>query len=250
MGIPQMPTGTVNTNGNQHLHVNSKVRRISEWVDAVDHSYEPSEQGTCISSPTHSSHCEKVEFLNSVGDYLFPSTEKQNETRYMLAKKKNNRSANFDKYDKFGKTSSEHPSPLSQKGSLSGGINTTKGQQTNRTQTNSNTHGHSNVHTPFSPLSNKPTFLGVHSDQRDNRQKLPNVTANQVQSTEDMQLDNQLSFHGLGNSHCDSQDRTQLPDDGEIAMDIDNYEELQDQIKLEVHVHVRLVCLTVVALGY
>jgi len=48
-----------------------------------------------------------------------------------------------------------------------------------------------------------------------------------------MQLDNQFSFHGLVNDHGDvGQDRAELVDN-EIAMEVDNCEELEDQIRLE-----------------
>ena len=229
-----MPTDAVNTNGQRHLCGNSKVRRISEWVDSVDHSYEPSEQGTWISSPTHSSYGGNVDFFGSVGDFLFPSAKEQNKTLSRPVKQLNKRSADNGKCNNNVKTNSKYPSPLSQKGSLSASNNACTGKHAKETKTNSNTEGHANLHTPFSPLSNQPTRLGVNSDKSDTGLKLPSAAPYQTQSTENMQLDSQLSFHGLENNHLDSQERTQLPDCSETAMEIDNYEQLEDQIKLEV----------------
>ena len=232
--MPQMPTGAVNTNGQRQLCSNSKVRRISEWVDSVDHSYEPSEQGTCISSPTHSSHGGNVDFFNSVGDFLFPSPQEQNRTLSRPVKQLNKRSADDGKCNNNVTTNSKHPSPLSQKGSLSASNNACGGKHAKETKTNSSMGGHGNLHTPFSPLSNQPTQLGENSDKNDTGLKLPSAAAYQTHSMEDMQLDSQMSFNGLENNHFDSQERAQLHDGSEMAMEIDNYEQLEDQIRLEV----------------
>lgn len=228
-----MPTGAVSTNGQRQLCSNSKVRRISEWVDSVDHSYEPSEQGTCISSPTHSSHGGNVDFFNSVGDFLFPSPQEQNRTLSRPVKQLNKRSADDGKCNNNVTTNSKHPSPLSQKGSLSTSDNGRRGKHAEETKTNS-MEGHGNLHTPFSPLSNQPTQLGENSDKSDTGLKLPSAAAYQTQSMEDMQLDSQLSFNGLENNHFDSQETAQLHNSSEMAMEIDNYEQLEDQIRLEV----------------
>ena len=230
--MPQMATGAVNANGPRQMCSNSKVHRISAWVDSVDTSYAPSEQGTCVSSPAHSSHETSVEFFNHVGDFLFPPTQGQNETKSRPPKHLNKRSVNKDKSNNNVKTRSEHPSPLNKKGSPYGtGKSVTEGKQSSKPQTGSGT---GNLHTPFSPLSRQPTLLGANSDKTDNRQKLPGATAYQAQSLEDMQLDSQPSFHGLVGDNCDVPTRTQIGDDSESAMDIDNYEELEEQIKLEV----------------
>ena len=218
--MPQMTTGAVNTNGQQHLSGNSKAHRISAWVDSVDNAYAPSEQGTYVSSPTHSG-CHGADYFNSVGDFLFLSSQEQNEVTSRPIKQLNKRMVNSNKYNNNVKTPPGHPSPLSQKGSVSNGV----------TQT-----GSSNVRTPFSPLSHQQTDLGVNSDKTDTGQKLPTATAHEVQSSEDMQLDNQFSFHGLVNDHGDvGQDRAELVDN-EIAMEVDNCEELEDQIRLEVKI--------------
>lgn len=215
--IPQMMTTAVNANGQKPLCSTSKVRLISAWVDSVDHTYAPSEQGTCISSPTHS-NAESTAFF-SMGDSQEPS-------EVMGSQGKNNNTRDV---------SGKHPSPLSQKGSLSAAVSATVGKQSSKGDTFRNAAG--NLLKPVCPLSPHVSGAAVNTDRTNATQEilLNPTTVYQSQSTEDMQLDSQQSFHSYANDHFSvGYERTQLGDDNEMAMDIDNYEELGDQIRQEV----------------
>lgn len=210
---------------------NSKVRRISEWVDSVDHSYEPSEQGTCITSPAHSSHSENPDFFGYADDFAFPSNQKQNQKRLKPAKKLNNKSINSEKRNNNVKTQRANASPLGCKGSLMNDSGATSGKQIN-TAKNVTSSG-SNFHTPFSSLSDERTPVRESFNKRDTGQKSATMMTCNRQSTEGMQLDNPSSFHGHENGHFDNANRKLVPEENEMAMDVDNYEELEDQIRVE-----------------
>lgn len=216
--MPQMMTTAVNANGQKHLCSTSKVRLISAWVDSVDHAYAPSEQGTCISSPTHS-HAESTAFFS------MPDSQEPSEIMGSQAKKNNTRDV----------SSKHHPSPLSQKGSLSAAVSATAGKQSSKGESFRNAAG--NLCKPVSPLSPRVSGAAVDTDRTNATQgiTLNPTTVHQPQSTEDMQLDSQQSFHSYANDHFNvGYERTQFGDDNEMAMDIDNYEELEDQIRQEV----------------
>lgn len=215
--MPQMMTTAVNANGQKHLCSTSKVRLISAWVDSVDHAYAPSEQGTCISSPTHS-HAESTAFFS------MPDSQEPSEVMGSQAKKNNTRDV-----------SSKHPSPLSQKGSLSAAVSATVGKQRSKGETFRNAAG--NLFKPVSPLSSHVSGAAVNTDRTNATQQimLNPTTVHKSQSAEDMQLDSQQSFHSYANDHFNvGYERTQFGDDNEMAMDIDNYAELEDQIRQEV----------------
>lgn len=216
--MPQMMTTAVNANGQKHLCSTSKVHLISAWVDSVDHAYAPSEQGTCISSPTHS-HAESTAFFS------MPDSQEPSEIMGSQAKKNNTRDVST-KY---------HPSPLSQKGSLSAAVSATAGKQSSKGESFRNAAG--NLCKPVSPSSPHVSGAAVNTDRTNATQgiTLNPTTVHQPQSTEDMQLDSQQSFHSYANDHFNvGYERTQFGDDNEMAMDIDNYEELEDQIRQEV----------------
>ena len=225
--MPQMRTSAVNTNGQKLLCSNTKVRRISAWVDSVDHSYTPSEQGTCVSSPTHS--------LDASNDFFpFTPLREPSETNSRPAKQPNKRDVYTDKSNNNMNNHSRHPSSFSQKGSIASDISATGEKKREKRKNSSSTSG--NHHAPFTPLSPRSSVTGVNSAKTNPRQELPNAaTAYPAQSIEAMQLDSQLPLEDFVNNHNNvGQDRTQFADDSEIAMEIDNYEELADQIKLEV----------------
>lgn len=216
--MPQMMTTAVNANGQKHLCSTSKVRLISAWVDSVDHAYAPSEQGTCISSPTHS-HAESTAFFS------MPDSQEPSVVMGSQAKKNNTRDVSCK----------HHPSPLSQKGSLSAAVSATVGKQSSKGETFRNAAG--NLCKPVSPLPAHVSGAAVNTDRTNTTQEimLNPTTVHQSQYTEDMQLDSQQSFHSYANDHFNvGYERTQFGDDSEMAMDIDNYEELEDQIRQEV----------------
>lgn len=224
--MPQMRTSAVNTNGQKLLCTNTKVRRISAWVDSVDHSYTPSEQGTCVSSPTHS--------LDASNDFFpFTPSREPSETNSRPAKQLHKRDVYTDKSNNNMNNHSRHPSSFSQKGSIASDISATGEKKSEKRKNSSSTSG--NHHAPFTPLSPQSSVTGVNSAKTNPRQELPNAaTAYPAQSIEAMQLDSQLPLEDFVNNHNNvGQDRTQFADDSEIAMEIDNYEELADQIKLE-----------------
>lgn len=216
--MPQVMTTAVNANGQKHLCSTSKVRLISAWVDSVDHAYAPSEQGTCISSPTHS-HAESAAFFS------MPDSQEPSVVMGSQAKKNNTRDVSCK----------HHPSPLSQKGSLSAAVSATVGKQSSKGETLRNAAG--NLCKPVSPLPPHVSGAAVNTDRTNTTQEimLNPTTVHQSQYTEDMQLDSQQSFHSYANDHFNvGYERTQFGDDSEMAMDIDNYEELEDQIRQEV----------------
>lgn len=229
----------------QHLCSNSKAHRINAWVNSVDTSYPPSEQGSCISVPcAPSNYAESDDFNQSGGDF---STRKlynrhiyeQNtmgNTSTKLLKKEN---VNTDKHNNNVRPNPRHASHPYKKEQFSTGVNipvahngvSKSSKQGIRTPASTST-----VHTPFSPLSHHPTVLGMNSDKADTGQKFPSSTvAYQTQAEEDMQLDSQMSFHSYGNGGYEVElGKTQQFDSNDIAMEIDNYEELEDQIRAEV----------------
>lgn len=239
-----MTTGTVNANGQQNMTSNSKVHRINAWVNSVDTSYTPSEQGSCVSARAPSSHAGSDELNQGVGTFLptknlySKPTHEQNTTGYTSTQPLNRRKVNSDKYNNNTRIHSGHLPQHNQKGSFSGTVSVPVRNNVSKSlkQNSKTPAGNSTVHTPFSPLSHRPTVLGMNSDKNDAGQRLPSVTAYQGQIEEDMQLDSQVSFHSFGNDdrQAEEHEKTQLSDNNDIAMEIDNYEELEDQIKLEV----------------
>lgn len=240
--MPQMTTDAVN--GQHHICGDSKVHRINAWVRSVDMSYAPSEPGS------YTSHAESDELNHNVGG--FPAKHpycrpaKVQNTARLVSTQQCNRTGSCNKYNDNTRILSEPLSQHSHKGSLSGDVNTHVPVRNNvlkSSKQNSRTAAvNSTVHTPFSPLSHHPTVLGLNSDKTDTGQKLPSAAAYQAQLAEDMQLDSQVSLHSFENDNYEAQnEKTEFPDNNEIAMEIDNYEELEDQIKLEVRTYQQLV---------
>lgn len=230
--MPQMATDAVN--GHHHICNDSKIHRINAWVRSVDTSYTPSEPGSCVNEelnhnvakiPKKHPYCSPAQVQNSTG----PVSTQQCK-----------RTGCSNKYNDNMRIPSKPLSQHSHKGSFSGDVDTHAPVKNNVLKTlkqNTKTAAavNSTVHTPFSPLSHHPTVLGINSDKTDTGQKLPGTaTAYQAQLEEDMQLDCQVSLHSFENRNYEAQHETaQFPDNNEIAMEIDNYEELQEQIKLE-----------------
>lgn len=248
--MPQMTTDVVNVNGQHHICSNSKVHRINAWVNSVDTSYAPSEQGSCVSANVPSSHAGSDEFNHNVGEfptknpYCKPA-QVQNTTG-RVSTQQCNRTVSSDKCNDNVRILSAPLSQHNQKGSFSGDVNihvpVRNNVSKNLKQSSKTPAVNSTVHTPFSPLSHYPTVLGINSDKTDTGQKLPSAAAYQAQVEEDMQLDSQVSLQSFVNDNFEAQhETTQLSDNNDIAMEIDNYEELQDQIKLEVRTYQWLV---------
>lgn len=267
--MPQMTTGVVNANGQNHVCGNSKVHRISAWVNSVDTSYAPSEQGSCISANIAGSHAGSDEFNLSFDDfpkkgpYCRPADE-QSTTERALTQQSNRKRVRNDKCGSNERIHSGRSSQHIKKDSFSGNVSipVNNNVSKNSKQIGKAPSASSTVHTPFSPLSHHPTVLGRNSDKTDTGQKLlsasvssnceshgvPNPTlfwykptvsdlsAYQAQVEEDMQLDSQGSFNSFVNDnyYVAQHEKAELADSTDIAMEIDNYEELEDQIKLEV----------------
>lgn len=240
--MPQMVTGVVNANGQNHICSNSKAYRISEWVNSVDTSYAPSEQGSCASANVAHSHVGSDEFNQSFGE--FPTTKpycrptyEQSTTEHALTRPHSRKRVKNQVYDNNVRTHSGQLPQLNQKDSFSRDLSITANNNVskNSKQSNKTPSSSSTLHTPFSPLSHHPTVLGVNSDKTDTGQKLPNTSAYQE---EDMQLDSQVSFNSLVTDNYQAQyEEPQLDNSTDIAMEIDNYEEFENQIKLEVRLH-------------
>ena len=246
--MPQMTTGVINANGQNHLCSNSKVHRISEWVNAVD-TYAPSEQGSCVSANIPSSHAGSDEFNQSFSDlptknpYGGP-VHQQSATECALTQQYNRKRVKNDKHGNNVRIHSEQLSQHNKKHSYSGDVSvpTNNNVSKNSKQSSKTPSSSSTVHTPFSPLSHHPTVLGINSDKTDTGQTLPSASAYQAQVEEDMQLDSQVSFNSFVNDNYEAQhDKAELADSIDIAMEIDNYEELEDQIKLEVRTYTVLI---------
>ena len=233
--MPQMATDAVN--GQLHMCSDSKIHRINAWVRSVDTSYAPSETGSCVTDELNHNVVE----IPAKHPYGKP-TQVQNTTG-RVSTQQCNRTGSSNRYNDNMRILSKPLSQHSHKGSFSGDVNTHVPVRNNVLKTpkrnTKTTAVKSTVHTPFSPLSHHPTVLGINSDKSDTGQKLPSAAAAyQAQLEEDMQLDSQVSLHSFENGTYEAQNETtQFPDNNEIAMDIDNYEELQEQIKLEVRTY-------------
>lgn len=233
--MPQMRTDAVN--GQHTICSDSKIHRINAWVRSVDTSYTPSEPGSCVNDELN----HNVGKIPAKHPYCRP-TQVQN-TAGLASTQQCKRTASSNKYNDNMRIPSKPLSQHSLKGSLSGDVNIHVPIRNNVLKTpkqNTKTAAvNSTVHTPFSPLSHHPTVLGINSDKTDTGQKLPSAAAAyQAQLEEDMQLDSQVSLHSFENVNYEAGHETaQFPDNNEIAMEIDNYEELQEQIKLEVRTH-------------
>lgn len=236
-----MATGVVNANGQNHICSNSKAYRISEWVNSVDTSYAPSEQGSCISANVPRSHAGSDEFNQSFGD--FPTTNpycravnEQSTTERALTRPHSRKRVKNQVRDNNVRIHSGQLPQLNQKDSYSHDVSITANNNVskNSKQVNKTASSSSTVHTPFSPLSHHPTVLGVNSDKTDTGQKLQASTS--AYQEEDMQLDSQVSFNSLVTDNYQAQ-QTELDNSTDIAMEIDNYEEFENQIKLEVRLY-------------
>lgn len=201
-----------------------KVRRISEWVDSVDHSYEPSEQGTCISSPAHSIGSENFEIFSFDGDFLLPPDQKQNQRRQQPTKQPVNRSRKGGKGSINFKTNMVNRTPPGH--SLTNGASANTREQKNDTR--------NNFHTPFSPSLDEPTSAEGNSNKSDTGQKGARDMEYQKQFTEGILLGTQNSYHCHGDKHFDNQNVEHVPVEDDMAMEIDNYEELEGRIRAEV----------------
>ena len=246
---PAMKACVVDANDQFHLVSNSKVSRISAWVDSVDNSYAPSEQGSCGNtvlplSPEDSSepfHCaEDVSIPEKCERSEASVTANSRQSTNLVNKEhgtggvdteKNNVSppvkSLFKKHGKHLHSTRED----SQKDILMGfQQNSTGSGQT----AGSSAQG---VPTRFSPTS-PSSFRGQNLVKPDFNQHFPPSLVNSVfqsQVSEDEQMDSQGFSVGLEKEGKEVHpDRTKLTGDKEMAMDIDNYEELEDQIKLEV----------------
>lgn len=206
---------------------NLKVRRISEWVDSVDHSYEPSEQGTCITSPARSIESENFEFFSFDADFLLPSDQKQNQRRQPHTKQPVNRSRKGAKGSINFKPNTVNPSPPGHKNSFTNGASASTREQKNDCRTN--------FHTPFSPSLDESTSAEGNSNKRDTGQKVAREMEYQKQSTEGIQLGSQNSYHCHDNNHYDNQNVEHVSVEDDMAMEIDNCEELEVQIRAEVN---------------
>lgn len=200
-----------------------KVRRISEWVDSVDHSYEPSEQGTCISSPAHSVESENFEIYSFDGDFLLPPAQKQNQRRQPPTKQPVNRSRKGAKGSINSKTNTVNPSPPGH--SFTNGASASTREQKNHTR--------NNFHTSFSPSLDEPTSAEGNSNKSDTGQKGAREMEYQKQFTEGILLGSQNSYHCHGDKHFDNQNVEHVPVEDDMAMEIDNYEELEGRIRAE-----------------
>ena len=236
--MPQMPTEAVN--GQHPICSDSKIHRINAWVRSVDRSYTPSEPGSCAGDELK----HNVREIPTKHPYGIPAQVQS--TTGLVSTQQCRRTGSRNKYNDNvripSKALSQHSG--SHKGSFSGDVKKHAPVRNNVLKTpkqNTKTAAavNSTVHTPFSPLSHHPTVLGSNSDKRDTGQKLPSAAAAyQAQLEEDMQLDSQVSLHNFENGNYEAQHETpQFPDNNEIAMEIDNYEELQEQIKLEVRTY-------------
>lgn len=244
--MPQMSTDDVN--GQHYISGDSKVHRINAWVSSVDTSYVPSEQGSYVS------HAESDELNHSVVEFptMHPycrPAHVQN-TSGLASTQQCNRTGSSGKCNDNARNRSGPLSQHNQKGSFSGDVHRhvpiRNNVSKNLKQSSKTAAANSTVHTPFSPLSHHPTVLGVNSDKTDNGQKVPSATAYQAQVEENMQFDCQVSWHRFENEKYENQhEKTQLSDNNEIAMEIDNYEELEDQIKLEVRTCINCFTFTV-----
>lgn len=234
--MPQMTADAVN--GQNHVCGDSKVHRINAWVRSVDTSYAPSEPGSCVSHAESDELNHNVDKFPAKHPYCRPA--KVQNAAGLASSQQCNRTGRCNKYNDNTRVLSEPLSQHSHKGSsFSGGVNAHVPVRNNGLRSpiyGSKTAAvNSAVHTPFSPLSAHPTILGLNSDKTDTGQKLPSAAAYQAQLAEDMQLDSQVSLHSFENDNYEAQyEEKQFPDSNEIAMEIDNYEELEDQIKLEV----------------
>ena len=235
--MPQMTTDAVN---GQHICGDSKVHRINAWVRAVDTSYAPSEPGS------YASHAESDELNHNVGEFPtkhpYCSSAQEQNTSELVSTQKCNRTGSRKKYNDNMRIISKPLSQQSHKGPFSGDVNThipvRNSVLKSPKQSSKTAVVNSTVHTPFSPLSHHPTVLGINSDKTGTGQKLLSAAAYQPQLEEDMQLDNQVSLRSFQNDNYEAQnEKTQFPDDNEVAMEIDNHEELEDQIKLEVRTY-------------
>lgn len=240
--ISKMTEAALNSTCQEQICSNSKACRISAWVNSVDTTYTPSEQGSCVSVPClQSGYAESDEV--SVGDfplkkfYRRPTNEQNfsgNATGKLL--KKNN--ANNDKINNSTRLDSRSMWHPYKKGYIPSGNNVRlhNGISRNSKQGTQSPASFSAVHTPFSQLSRHPTVLGTNSDKTDSCQKLPGShVAYQTQSEEEMQLDSQMSFNSYGNVGYEAEtSQPQQFDSNDDAMEIDNYEELKDQIRAEV----------------
>ena len=240
--MPQMPTDAVN--GQHHISGDSKVHRINAWVRSVDTSYVPSEPGSCVS------RAESEELNHSVGEfptkhpYCRPAQVRN--TAGLASTQQCKRTVSSNKCNDNVRILSGPSSQHNQKGSFSGDVDIHAPVRNNVSkslkQSSKTTAVNSTVHTPFSPLRHHPTVLGINSDKTDTGRKLPSAAAYQAQLEEDMQLDSQVSWQSFENGNYETRhEKTQLPDNNEIAMEIDNYEELEHQIKLEVRTYQWLI---------
>ncbi|XP_078350635.1 uncharacterized protein LOC144635377 isoform X2 [Oculina patagonica] len=265
--MPHVTTGVVNANGQNQACSNSKVHRISAWVNSVDTSYAPSEQGSCVSANIAGSHAGSDELNLSFEDFptkgpYFRPAHEQSTTERALTQQSNRKRVRNDKCGSNQRIHSGWSSQHNKKDSISGNVSipVNNNVSKNSKQTSKAPSASSTVHTPFSPLSHHPTVLGRNSDKTDTGQKLlspsaslncasdgvPTLThswykptvsdlsAYQAQVEEDMQLDSQGSFNSFVNdNYVARHEKAELADSTDMAMEIDNYEELEDQIKLE-----------------
>ncbi|PFX28137.1 Transcriptional protein SWT1 [Stylophora pistillata] len=239
--LPKMTETMLNSSRQEQIYSNSKAYRISAWVDSVDTTYTPSEQGSCVSEPcVQGSYAESDQV--SVDDFPLkmlcrrPINEQNvpvNATGKLLKKK----IINMNKINHNARIDSKYMSHPYKKGYMPSGVNVPlhNGISRNFKQEKQTPTSSSTIHTPFSPLSRHPTVPGTNSHKTDSCQKLvTSSVAYQTPTEEEMPLDSQISFNSYGNAAYETEtSKPQQFDSNDVAMEIDNYEELKDQIRAE-----------------
>lgn len=239
--LPKMTETMLNSSRQEQIYSNSKAYRISAWVDSVDTTYTPSEQGSCVSEPcVQGSYAESDQV--SVDDFPLkmlcrrPINEQNvpvNATGKLLKKK----IINVNKINHNARIDSKYMSHPYKKGYMPSGVNVPlhNGISRNFKQEKQTPTSSSTIHTPFSPLSRHPTVPGTNSHKTDSCEKLvTSSVAYQTPTEEEMPLDSQISFNSYGNAAYEAEtSKPQQFDSNDVAMEIDNYEELKDQIRAE-----------------